>query len=187
MRIILRIEFLAAHYLSFNNKKFFFLYLSILKNSSIIFACLLQDTTVNEALLCAHFSAPILSRTVCYFYHCPSFYFPCVFQIHLPLTGSSKKLRMEAAELMKRRLPALRLPVEGCAAPAHTPAVTATAVQSAYWTPHFCFSSFSKSENWKFIQRFCSRVFIPTLCYCVIPKFCRPKDLVNTLWHAIEK
>lgn len=61
---------------------------------------------------CCIFSAPLLSRIVCYFYHCPSFYFPCVFQIYLPLTRGSKKLRRETAGIMKRMFSALWLPVD---------------------------------------------------------------------------
>lgn len=88
---------------------------------------LLQDTTINQTRCCI-FSAPLLSRTVCYFYHSPCIYFPCVFRIYLSLTRGSKKLKTETAEIMKRGLPILWLPVDWCAAPA----VTATAFRPAY-------------------------------------------------------
>jgi len=72
---------------------------------------------LSESNALLYLQCSLLGRIVCYFYHCPSFYFPCVTEISLPLTTGTKKLRRETAKTMKLMFSALWLPVDSGALP----------------------------------------------------------------------
>lgn len=133
------------------------------------------------------FSTPLLSQSVRYFCHCPAFYFPRVFQIYLPLTGGSKKQRRGTAGIMKCLFSALWLSL----------LISLLLLQqlsklSSQYIKELLISALKKTlqitETENSSKVLLNRIFT-VLQYFLMPmyKFCKPQDLVTTLWHALEQ